>query len=72
MIIKNRGYAPRLALGRQRVSKVSTKRLQGSLLHEDLLLVLLNHLVVLLLVDVHEVYQLVIYMHEMTMQCLGI
>ena len=62
MIIKNRGYASRLALGRQRVSKVSTKRLQGSLLHEDLLLVLLNHLDVLLFFDGHEFYQLAIYM----------
>ena len=35
---------------------------RGSLLHEDLLLVLLNHLVVLLFVDGHEFYQLVIYM----------
>ena len=54
------GYAPGLALGRRWVSKVSTKRLWGSLLHEDLLLVLL-------LVDGHELYQLVIYMHEMMM-----
>ena len=59
-------------MGRQWVSKVSTNRLLGSLLHEDLLLVLLDHLVVLWLTDGHEVYQLVIYMHEMTMQCLGI
>ena len=72
MIIKNRGYAPGLALGRRRVSKVSTNRLLGSLLHEDLLLVLLDHLVVLWLTDGHEVYQLVIYMHEMMTQCLGI
>ena len=66
------GYAPWLALGRWRVSKISTKRLRGSLLHEDLLLVLLDQLIVLRLADGHEVYQLVIYMHEMTMQCLGI
>ena len=72
MIIKNRGYAPGLAIGRRRVSKVSTKRLWGSLLHEDLLLVLLNDLVVIMFVHGHEVYQLVIYMQEMTMQCLGI
>ena len=69
---KNKGYAPGLALGRRRVSKVSTNRLRGSLLHADLLLVLLDHLVVLRLADGHKVYQLVIYMHEMTMQCLGI
>ena len=61
MIIKNRGYAPGLALGRRWVSRVSTKLLWGFFLHEDLLLVLLDHLVVLRLVDGHEVYQLVIY-----------
>ena len=60
-------YAPRLALGRRRVSKVSTKRLRGSLLHEDLLLVLLNDFLVLLFIDGHELYQLVIYMHEIMM-----
>ena len=56
------GYAPGLALSRCRVSKVSTNRLLGFLLHEDLLLVLLDHLVVLRLADGHEVYQFVIYM----------
>ena len=72
VIIKNRGYAPGLALGRRWVSKVSTKRLWGSLLHEDLLLVLLNDFLVLLFVDGHELYQLVIYMHEMMMKYLVI
>ena len=61
MISKNRGYAPGLALGRQRVSKVSTNRLRGSLLHEDLL-ILLNHLVVLQLADGYGIYLFVIYM----------
>ena len=56
------GYAPGLALGRRRVSRVSTNRLLGFLLHEDLLLILLDHLVVLRLADGHEVYQFVIYM----------
>ena len=56
------GYAPGLALGRRRVSRVNTKRLQGSFLHEDLLLVLLDHLIVLWLADGHEVYQFMIYM----------
>ena len=55
-------YAPGLALGRRRVSRVSTNRLLGFLLHEDLLLILLDHLVVLRLADGHEVYQFVIYM----------
>ena len=62
------GYALRLALGRWWVNKVSTKRLRGSLLHEDLLLVLLDDLFVLLFIHRHEVYQLMIYMHEMIMQ----
>ena len=52
------GYAPGLALGRRRVSRVSTNRLRGILLHEDLL----DHLVILWLADGHEVYQFVIYM----------
>ena len=72
MISKNRGYAPGLALGRRRVSKVSTKRLWGSLVHEDLLLVLLDDLVILLFVDKHEFYQLMIYKHEIMMQYLVI
>ena len=61
------GYSSGLALGRRWV-KVSTKRLQGSLLHEDLLLVLLNDLLVVLFVRRHELYQLMIYMHEMMME----
>ena len=59
VIIKNRGYAPRLDLGRRRVS---TNMLLGFLLCKDLLLVLLDDLVVLLFVDGHKIYQLVIYM----------
>ena len=66
------GYAPRLALGRWWVCKVSTKRLRGSLLHEYLLLVLLNDIFVILFVHGHELYQLVIYMHGMMMQHLVI
>ena len=56
------GYAPGLALGRRRVSRVSTNRLLSFLLCEDLLLVLLDHLVVLWLADRHEVYSFVLYM----------
>ena len=59
---KNMGYAPGLALGRRRVSRVSTNRLLDFLLCEDLLLVLLDHLVVLRLPDGHKVYEFVIYM----------
>ena len=62
------GYASGLALDRRWVDKVSTKRLRGSLLHKDLLLVLLNDLLIILFVHGHELYQLVIYMHEMMMQ----
>ena len=72
MIIKNTGYAPGLASGRRWVSKVSTKRLWGSLLHEDLLLVLLNDLLIVMFVRRHELYQLMIYMHEMMIQHLVI
>ena len=56
------GYAPGLALGRREVSRVSTNRLLGFLLCEDLLLVLLDHFVVLRLADGHEIYQFMIYM----------
>ena len=55
------GYAPGLALGRRWVSRVSTNRLLGFLLCEDLL-VLLDHLIILWLADGHEVYRFVIYM----------
>ena len=72
VIIKNRGYAPGLALGRRRVSNVSTNRLRGSLLHEDLLLVLLNDFLILLFIHGHELYQFMIYMQEMMMQYLVI
>ena len=72
VLIKNKGYAPGLALGRRRVSKVSTNRLRGSLWHEDLLLVLPDYILVLRLARGHELYQLVIYMHEMMMQHLVI
>ena len=54
------------------VNKVSDERLQGSLLYENLLLVLLNNLLVVLFIRRHELYQLVIYMHEMMMQHLVI
>ena len=62
------GYALGLALGRRWVNKVSTERLRGSLLYRNLLLVLLNDLLVVLFVCRHELYKLMIYMHEMMMQ----
>ena len=59
VIIQNKGYAPGLALGRHGVWKVSSWWLRGSLLDEDLLLVLLDYLLVLWLARGHELYQLV-------------
>ena len=49
-------------MGRCRVRKVSTNRLLGFFLCQDLLLVFLDHLVVLRLADGYEVYLFVIYM----------
>ena len=72
VIIQNKGYAPGLSLGRRSVSKVSDGWLQNVLLHEDILLVLFDDFVVLLLACSHELYLLVIYMHEMMMQRLVI
>ena len=72
MLIENKGYAPGLALGRRWVNKVKNERLRGSLLYENLLLILLNDLLIVLFVRRHELYQLVIYMHEMMMQHLVI
>ena len=68
VIIENKGYAPGLALDRRGVSLVSQWWLWDLLLHEDLLLVLLDHLLVLLLAHGHELHQLVLYMHAMMMQ----
>ena len=68
MIIKNRGYASGLALGRRWVNKVSTEWLRGPLLNENLLLILLNDLLIVLLIHRHELYQLMIYMQEMMIQ----
>ena len=68
VIIQNKGYALGLALGRCGVSSVNQWWLWDLLLHEDLLLVLFNHLLILLLALGHELHQLVLYMHAMTMQ----
>ena len=62
MIIQNKSYAPGFALGRRGVNKVSNEWLRGSLLYENLLLVLLNNLLVVLFIHRHELYQLMIYM----------
>ena len=71
MIIQNKGYAPGLALGRRGVSSVSQWRLWDLLLHEDLLLILLDHLLKLVVSDGHDLCQLVLYMHAMMMQHLA-
>ena len=68
VIIQNKGYSSGLALGKHGVSSISQWRLQDLLLHENLLLVLFNHLLVLLLAHGHELHQLVLYMHATMMQ----
>ena len=67
LIIQNKGYTPGLALGRRGVSKVSSWWLRGSLLDEDLLLVLLDYLLILWLTRGHKLHQFVLYMHAMMM-----
>ena len=69
-MIQNKGYAPGLALGRRIVSYVSRRWLWGFLLYENLLLVLLDHLLIHPLSGGHKL-QLVLYMHAMTMQHLA-
>ena len=54
MIIKNKGYASGLALDWRGVSRVSWWWLQDLLLHENLLLVLLNDLLELELTGGHD------------------
>ena len=61
-----------IPLGRRCVNRVSNQWLWGSLLYENLLLLLLNDLLELLFARRHELYQLVIYMHEIMMQHLVI
>ena len=68
VIIQSKGYAPGLALGRRGVSSVSQWWLRDLLLHENLLLVLFNHLLKLMISDGHDLRQLVLYMHAMMMQ----
>ena len=59
MIIQNKGYAPGLALGRRIVSYVSHRWLRGFLLYENLLIILLDHLLVLLLFGDHEFEEII-------------
>ena len=52
-------------------AQLSQWRLWDLLLHEDLLLVLFDHLLELVVSDSHDLRQLVLYMHAMMMQHLG-
>ena len=70
MIIKNKGYALGLALGRRGVSRVSQWLLRDLLLHENLL-VLLDDLLELTIAGGHNLCQLVLYMHTMMTQHLA-
>ena len=72
VIIQNKIYAPGPALGRRGVSSVSQWWLRDLLLHEDLLLVLLNHLLKLVISDGHDLCQFILYMHAMMMQHVNI
>ena len=67
VIIENKGYTLGLALGRRGVSWVSQWRLQDLLLHENILLVLLDDLLELVLAGGHDLCRLILYMHEMMM-----
>ena len=71
MIVQNKGYAPGLVLDRHGLSSVSQWRLRDLLLHENLLLILFNHLLKLMTSDGHDLRQLVLYMHAMMMQHLA-
>ena len=71
VIIQNKGYAPGLALGRRGVSSVSQWWLWDLLLHEDLHLILLDHLLELMMSDGYNLHQLILYMHAMMMQHLA-
>jgi hypothetical protein len=61
-------YAPRLALSRRGVSCVSQWQLRDLLLHENLLLILLDDLLELVIADGHDLRQFVLYMHARIMQ----
>ena len=60
VIIQNKGYALGLALGRWGVSSVSQWWLRDLLLYENLLLVLLDHLLELAITDGHDLRRLVL------------
>ena len=68
---KIRGYASGLALGRRGVNWVSQWWLRDLVLHENLLLVLLDDLLELAIAGGHDLCQLILYMHAMMMQHLA-
>ena len=68
VIIQNKGYASGLALDRRGARSVSQWWLWYLLLHEDLLLVLLNYLLEHVVSDGHDLRQLILYMHAMMIQ----
>ena len=72
VIIQNKGYATGLVLDRRGVSSVSQWQLQDLLLHENLLLILFNHLLELVISDGHDLCQLVLYVHAIMMQHLAL
>ena len=67
VIIKNKGYAPGLSLGRRGVNCVSQWWLRDLLLQENLLLVLLDNLLKLMIAGGHDLRRLILYMHAMMM-----
>ena len=67
MIIKNKGYAPGLSLGRRGVNCVSQWWLRDLLLQENLLLVLLDNLLELVITGGHDLHRLVLCMYAMIM-----
>ena len=71
VIIKNKGNTPGLALGRRGVSWVSQWRLYDLLLHENLLLVLIDDVLELMITGGHDLRQLILYMYAMMMQPLA-
>ena len=69
--MKNRGYAPEVALGRRGVNCVSQWWLWDLLLHKNLLLILLDDLLELMIAGGHILSQLILYVHAMMMQHLA-
>ena len=67
MIVKNKGYAPGLALGWRGVNWISRWWLQDLLPYENLLLLLLDDILELVLASGLDLRRLILYMHAMMM-----